>query len=802
MYNAAASESAGEWYLGVYCRKCQAPIPVFQDPGRGTAIAAGSGKLTVACPRCGKKAQYAAREVITFLVYADKPASAGHAPVNDDHPIERESGQPGSQKPGSQMPEPPMSESEPVLDLAPYEILDEVPDPEAEPEVEAGTDAAPMADADDVLEFDGTETEDALELDALEPLELDIPEPTSRRPATGERPVAEPVVPATPASADSSTPAAAAEEILELGAYELSEPEAEPGIEAEAAPESETAADSEAAAEPVVEAAPTTEPQSTDPQSTKPHLDVLPETTEPAASDAPVGEISALELREETAAGDDPPAAPSLPAEPEPVLELGSPDISEPEPAAATEPAPEPVSEAEPVPPPDLSFALQLQAFFDAAPETAPVPEPQADTPELAEPASSATRAPDERAPEPPAGGDRPTDLDQSVPALEPEPEPPEPEPIVDRALEPPPEPEPVVDSLPAADTESVAGPPPALELAPAIELTGAADEPKIVEPQILAETRDTAPPEPAPDLGPPEPAAPPLIAEPALELDPPEPVPDLESEPTPEIARARDVGEAPAPEADPSLELEAFFADHTEPSQEQTPAADAAAPAPDMTEPDTGEPAADESLKNFFDSLPLDEPVSTADIPAFIPDTTEPAADESLEAFFDSRPVPTPAAPTPAAEESLEAFFESRPVHVPETAAPVAAAPAAPEPPPAPPPVAAAPKSISQIYRERWAEPALRPRVIVELRPILHSLRGRAEVERDDIVIRVADLFLDYLDAVTPERQSAAAIEQYINAVFTLAGRKRNSGTDRVGEQIAASLRALNRHAGLYTHH
>ncbi|HTP83452.1 MAG TPA: hypothetical protein VMQ11_10925, partial [Alphaproteobacteria bacterium] len=89
MFNAAASESTGEWYLGVYCRKCQAPIPVFQDPGRGTAITAGSGKLTVACPRCGKKAHYAAREVISFLVYADRAAAADRAPVNDDQPISR-----------------------------------------------------------------------------------------------------------------------------------------------------------------------------------------------------------------------------------------------------------------------------------------------------------------------------------------------------------------------------------------------------------------------------------------------------------------------------------------------------------------------------------------------------------------------------------------------------------------------------------------------------------------------------------------------------------------------------------------
>ena len=486
MFNAVRNESGGEWYLGVYCRKCRAPIPVFHDPGRGAVVAGGTGKLTVACPRCGKKAHYASFEMTAFLVPADRTAAADRAAVNDDHPVDRET--PSSETGKAEIDAEDESEFEPVLDLAPYEI------PDIEPE-------------------------------------------------------------------------------------------------------------------------------------------------------------STLELEEE-------------------------------------------------------DVALELEE--EAAPES---------------------------------------------------------------------EPEPVVDSRPAVE------PAPAIEIdASVAENTGPEIRtPEITEPQIAEPGRDAAP---ALELAPPE---------------PPEPAPALVAEPAPEASPVVDEAPSRAPELDLALELEAFFESHLAPEHvaEPPPAVDAPAPVPETTAP-----PADDSLKAFFESLPVEEPAPTADAPAPTPETAAPQADDSLEAFFESRSI---AAPAPTADESpvgnapvhgAVAAGASAPV-APEVPAPVAAVPPPPEPP-----AAAAPKPISQIYRERWAEPALRPRVVVELRPILRSLKGRAEAERDDIVMRVADLCLDYLDAVTPQHQSAAAIEQYINAVFTLAGRTRSPGTDRIGEEIAASLRALNRRAGLYISH
>lgn len=64
---------AGEWYLGVYCKKCKAAIPVFHDPGRGEATAAGRGKLAVTCPHCGKQRRYGTQAVVSFFISDDDP---------------------------------------------------------------------------------------------------------------------------------------------------------------------------------------------------------------------------------------------------------------------------------------------------------------------------------------------------------------------------------------------------------------------------------------------------------------------------------------------------------------------------------------------------------------------------------------------------------------------------------------------------------------------------------------------------------------------------------------------------------
>jgi flagellar protein FliO/FliZ len=571
MFNAATSERAGEWYLGVYCRKCQAPIPVFQDPGCGTAIAAGTGKLTVACPRCGKKGRYAAREVITFLVYADREAPADRAPVNDDHPIDRGRDTPIS---GSKM-----SEREPVLDLAPYEI----PDSEPEPVLELETDAAPEADVEPALESDDPE------------------------PAPGTEAIAEPPVDESSAG---DTP-------LELGPYEVSdespdfEPDADPFVEASAGPE---------------------------PTPTSELSPDAPGTAEPPTGDMPVSAAPVSEI----SVGDDHPIEHALPAaESEPVLELA------------------------PARPPDVDAAGELEAFFDASPvpDAAPV-DTQPSAPEIAE-------------------GEH-VDTPEPAPAHEPE---------QASASEP--------DA--ALELEAFFDASPIPEAAPAFEPH--ADVP--------------APPE-------------------SLEPEP-EPAPALELEPAPA---------APTPATDVEVNQDAAL-----------------------------------ELEAFFDSRPIPEPAPTVETQADVPQAAEQAASEAFarEALVSAPPV----VEMPAAEIA------------PVAPAPVETAPA--EPPP-PPPIPAPPKPIAVIYRERWADPADRPRIIKELRPLIHGLKARAEAQRYDVLVRITDLFTDYLAEVAPERQSGAAIEQYIYAVFALSERGRARGTDRIGEEMAATLRALNRHAGLYT--
>ncbi|HTY68494.1 MAG TPA: hypothetical protein VMH36_17705 [Alphaproteobacteria bacterium] len=581
MFNAAASESNGEWYLGVYCRKCQAPIPVFQDPGRGTAITAGSGKLTVACPRCGKKAHYAAREVITFLVYADRPATADRAPVNDDQPIDS----------GTRM-----ADSEPVLDLAPYEI------PDAEPEDEFVPDAI-------------SEAEPAPELGQGRPRGPEI--------------------------------------VLELAPYEISE-----GEEA-AAP----------APEPVAE----------------------------AAADQP-------ELREETTVGE----LPAPDADPE--VERDVPEV-----VAEQSPQPEPTPIAapsvEPAGQPDRDGALELEAFFD----TSPLAEPG-----LAEVAPEAP-ASEGAATEEPPGHDMP------LAALVPEAAEATPVPVA----------EPVASSDP--------GPVPSSQVDAALDLEAFFEASPLPE----AAPVEAPAPEPEPAASSDREPVPPSQIDAGLDLEA-----FFEATPLPEAAPV----EAPAPEPEPApaIELEAAPETDVEPIRQPTP-----------------EPALE--LEAFFEASPPAEPAPLAEA-----QTEVPAASEAF---------------------AREALISSGPTFEISAAETPPAIPAAVEMVPAEPPPPAAPKPIAVIYRERWADAAARPQIIKELRPLIQGLKARAEAQRHDVLVRVTDLFMDYLVEVAPERQSGVAIEQYIHAVFALSTRGRLRGTDRIGEEMAATLRALNRHAGLYTH-
>lgn len=89
MLSRAVSTASEDWYLGVHCRKCKAPIPVFRDLGGGKATAAGSGTLTVACPSCGKRARYRAQAMMSFRI-GGEPAGQRRDLLSDLRPMLQE----------------------------------------------------------------------------------------------------------------------------------------------------------------------------------------------------------------------------------------------------------------------------------------------------------------------------------------------------------------------------------------------------------------------------------------------------------------------------------------------------------------------------------------------------------------------------------------------------------------------------------------------------------------------------------------------------------------------------------------
>lgn len=590
MSNAASNELAGEWYLGVYCRKCQAPVPVFRDPGRGVAVTAGTGKLTVACPRCGKKAHYAAREVISFLVYAE-PAPAGErAPVNDDQPIENHlvHAAPPADHAIPLTPDAPPAEAPPVLELGPELAVEDAAEPvldlKADPTAEVAPE--PVLDlVDEVLELEPeAEVEKPLADDDTSPMVEDQPdaEPAPELPpgdmAVTEVPVAESAI-IGPRAVETSAGAIAAAETA-IG---------EPGA-------------GETSSEPAV-------------------------LHEPASRETDVGDTPILEAPAGDAPADEGLAGePVVEPEPDPAVDVdAAPDL---------QPADE-IREPEPEPDGEAISAVEIAPAIDDQPAAAEMPELRpGDAPVLAPPVGEISVS------DQPAG------------------------------------------DAPIADTLVGEW---ALIEAPVVEAAAAEAEAAPVEAPALA--ADIEPPAAEPSAGEPVASEMPVTEAPAGE--------EFAREALVVEAAAAAAGDAPAVEPSP----------HT--------AADAEAP-------------------------------------------PQPPADEA----------PAVAAP--------------RPVEVA-----------------APPP--AAPKPVARVYRERWAEPARRPQVIAELRPILRALHARAEATRYDVLARVAELFLDYLDQVPLQQQSATAVEQYINAVFALAARGPAGSSDAVGEAMAASLRALNRRAGLY---
>ena len=391
---------------------------------------------------------------------------------------------------------------------------------------------------------------------------------------------------------------------------------------------------------------------------------------------------------------------------------------------------------------------------------------------------------------------------DESEPALEPEADQPitaEPEPVLDLdqsvedAAAPALEQEPAADeSDPESRSIPAAADDPLLELISAFEPPASESpltsehEPEIDEPPPVEALLTSEPPpgEPVPER---EPDQPTEETEPVFGLDravdddkselafapPPadddigETSADLAAGPAPQAVAEVESPSVPTLADDPLLELIAAF----EPPASELPAFEPPPKSEDEPTPEIAAPIEPEHVPRQIDEPPAEPMRAAAQVIAPLP---------VLEA---------PVAQTPVVERP--------PAVIPVREIATLSPPPASQPPVRKPPVQ---KSIAQVYRERWAEPTNRPQVIAELRPLLRGLKTRAEASRHDTLSRVTELFLDYLAHVAPARQSGAAIEQYIYAVFALSTRGPIKGTDRLGEEMAAALRALNRHAGLYS--
>jgi hypothetical protein len=68
------------WYLGVLCRKCQAPILFGLDHSDGEAYPAAAGKLLLTCSRaeCGHRADYSKAKVSRFQKPPRAQNETGH----------------------------------------------------------------------------------------------------------------------------------------------------------------------------------------------------------------------------------------------------------------------------------------------------------------------------------------------------------------------------------------------------------------------------------------------------------------------------------------------------------------------------------------------------------------------------------------------------------------------------------------------------------------------------------------------------------------------------------------------------
>ena len=73
------SKVDARWYLGVRCRKCEAPILFALDHSEGEAQPAPAGKLILTCSRaeCGHRADYSTARVSRFQKPLRAPNETG-----------------------------------------------------------------------------------------------------------------------------------------------------------------------------------------------------------------------------------------------------------------------------------------------------------------------------------------------------------------------------------------------------------------------------------------------------------------------------------------------------------------------------------------------------------------------------------------------------------------------------------------------------------------------------------------------------------------------------------------------------
>jgi hypothetical protein len=102
--------------------------------------------------------------------------------------------------------------------------------------------------------------------------------------------------------------------------------------------------------------------------------------------------------------------------------------------------------------------------------------------------------------------------------------------------------------------------------------------------------------------------------------------------------------------------------------------------------------------------------------------------------------------------------------------------------------------EQLRTIFSDTWPHADKRAKAIEDFRKVTTEMSRRAQPIGHQLLAQVADLFLEFLRDVAPERQTAVAIDNYLNALQVIWKQKLRSSGGDIGVQMTADLTKLNR--------